>query len=72
MRVEFAITLRNHKDVPIAVQVNEPVGGTWRMVRSSHEWEKTGAWAAQFTVPSGERGERPEVPRAGDVLIRLD
>jgi hypothetical protein len=49
--MEFAITLRNHKAVPITVQVNEPVGGTWRMVRSTHEWQKTAAWAAQFTVP---------------------
>jgi hypothetical protein len=49
--MEFAVTLRNHKAVPITVQVNEPVGGTWRMLRSSHEWQKTAAWAAQFTVP---------------------
>ena len=45
------ITLRNHKTTPIAVQVNEPVGGTWRMLRSTHEWQKTAAWAAQFAVP---------------------
>ena len=49
--VEFEITLRNHKDAPITVEVNEPVGGTWRMIRSSHEWQKTAAWAAQFEVP---------------------
>ena len=49
--MEFAITLRNHKAAPIAVQVNEPVGGTWRMVQSTHGWQKTAAWAAQFTVP---------------------
>jgi hypothetical protein len=49
--MEFAITLRNHKAAPVTVQVNEPVGGTWRMLRSSHEWQKTAAWAAQFTVP---------------------
>ena len=49
--VEYEITLRNHKAVPIAVEVNEPVGGTWRMLRSSHEWTKTDAWAAQFKVP---------------------
>ena len=48
---EFEITLRNHKETAIAVEVNEPIGGTWRMVRSSHEWTKTAAWAAQFTVP---------------------
>jgi hypothetical protein len=49
--MEFAITLRNHKTTPAVVQVNEPVGGTWRMLRSTHEWQKTAAWAAQFTVP---------------------
>jgi hypothetical protein len=49
--MEFAITLRNHKTTPVTVQVNEPVGGTWRMLRSTHEWQKTAAWAAQFTVP---------------------
>jgi hypothetical protein len=46
--VEYEIVLRNHKATPIAVDVNEPIGGTWRMVRSSHEWTKTDAWAAQF------------------------
>jgi hypothetical protein len=49
--MEFAVTLRNHKTTPVVVQVNEPVGGTWRMLRSTHEWQKTAAWAAQFTVP---------------------
>jgi hypothetical protein len=53
----FAITLRNHKAAPVTVQVNEPVGGTWRMIRSSHEWQKTAAWAAQFTVPVPAEGE---------------
>ena len=45
--MEYEITLRNHKATPIAVEVNEPIGGTWRMVRSSHEWTKTAAWAAR-------------------------
>jgi hypothetical protein len=49
--VEYEITLRSHKSSAIAVQVNEPVGGTWKMVRASHEWTKSAAWAAQFTVP---------------------
>jgi hypothetical protein len=49
--VEFEITLRNHKSVPTAVEVNEPIGGTWRILRSTHEWTKTDAWAAQFNVP---------------------
>jgi hypothetical protein len=49
--LEFEIRLRNHKDSPVTVEVNEPIGGTWRMLQSSHAWEKTDAWAAQFKVP---------------------
>jgi len=55
--VEYEITLRNHKTTPVRVEVNEPVGGTWRMIRSSHEWTKTAAWAAQFNVPVAAEGE---------------
>jgi hypothetical protein len=54
--IEYEITLRNHKAVPISVEVNEPIGGTWRMLRSSHEWTKTAAWASQFTVPVAADG----------------
>jgi hypothetical protein len=54
--VEYEITWRNHKTTPIAVEVNEPIGGTWRMLRSSHEWTKTAAWAGQFTVPVAADG----------------
>jgi hypothetical protein len=53
---EYEITLRNHKSTAITVEVNEPVGGTWRMIRSSHEWTKTAAWAAQFKVPVASDG----------------
>ena len=49
--VEYEVTIRNHKSTSVSVEVNEPLGGTWRMLRSSHEWTKTDAWAAQFTVP---------------------
>jgi hypothetical protein len=49
--MEFEIDLRNRKASPIRVEVNEPLSGTWTMLRSSHGWTKTSAWAAQFTVP---------------------
>ena len=49
--LEYEVTLRNHKALPVSVEVNEPIGGTWRMVRSTHTWTKTDAWAAQFAVP---------------------
>jgi hypothetical protein len=54
--LEYEITLRNHKASAISVEVNEPVGGTWRMITSSHEWTKTSAWAAQFKVPVAADG----------------
>ena len=53
---EYAITLRNHKDVPVTIEVNEPIGGTWRMLSSSHPFEKTAAFAAQFKVPVAPGG----------------
>jgi len=53
---EYAITLRNHKDVPVTIEVNEPIGGTWRMLSSSHPFEKTAAFAAQFKVPVAPDG----------------
>jgi hypothetical protein len=49
--MEYEVVLRNHKTTAISVEINEPIGGTWRMLRNSHEWTKTDAWAAQFTVP---------------------
>ena len=54
--VEYQVVVRNHKATPITVEVNEPIGGTWRIVRSSHEWTKTDAWAAQFNLPVGVDG----------------
>ena len=54
--VEYEVTVRNHKAAPISVEVNEPIGGTWRMLQSSHTWEKTSAWAAQFAVPVSADG----------------
>jgi hypothetical protein len=54
--VEYEVTLRNHKATPVRVEVNEPVGGTWRMLASTHEWKKTAAWAAQFDVPVSADG----------------
>jgi hypothetical protein len=54
--VEYEVTLRNHKATPVTIEVNEPIGGTWRMLQSSHEWTKTSAWAAQFAVPVSADG----------------
>ena len=55
--MEFEITLRNHKDTPITVQLNEPIGGDWEMLSSSYKYAKTAAFAAQFDVPVKANGE---------------
>jgi len=54
--MEFEITLRNHKDSAITVQVNEPIGGTWDMISSTYKFTKTAAFAAQFQVPVEKNG----------------
>jgi hypothetical protein len=54
--IEMEVTLRNHKDAPVTVEVNEPIGGDWRMLTSTYAWEKTAAFAAQFRVPVAANG----------------
>jgi len=54
--MEFEITLRNHKDGPVTVEVNEPIGGDWEMLSSTYKYTKTAAWAAHFNVPVAANG----------------
>jgi hypothetical protein len=54
--MEFEVTLRNHKDTPVTVQVNEPIGGDWEMLSSTYKYTKTAAFAAQFIVPVAKDG----------------
>ncbi len=54
--MEFEVTLRNHKDAPFTVQVNEPIGGDWEMLSSTYKYTKTAAFAAQFIVPVAKDG----------------
>lgn len=57
----YAVTVRNRKDAPVTVEVNEPLGGDWTMVSSTHTWTKTDAWAARFALP---------VPAGGTTTLR--
>ena len=54
--VAFEITMRNHKATPITMEVNEPVGGTWRILSATHDWAKTSSSSAKFTVPVAANG----------------
>jgi hypothetical protein len=53
----YEIKIRNHKDGPVTVVVNEPIGGDWEMVSSTFEAKKTAAFAAQFNVTVAKDGE---------------
>jgi hypothetical protein len=55
--MEYEITLRNHKDTPVTVQVNEPIGGDWEMLSSTFPANKAAAFAARFDVPVKANGE---------------
>ena len=53
----YEITIRNHKPEAITVEVNEPIGGDWRMLESSFPAQKSEAFAARFNVPVEANGE---------------
>ena len=55
--LEYRISLRNHKPVPVTVMVNEPISGDWTMLSSNFKFEKTAAFAARFVVPIAADGE---------------
>jgi hypothetical protein len=54
--MEYEITLRNHKETPVTIEVNEPIGGDWEMLNSTFPAKKTAAFAAQFSVPVAKDG----------------
>ncbi len=53
---EFQITIRNHKDAPVTVEVREPVGGDWEVLSSSYKWTKLDAFTIGFSVPVEKDG----------------
>ncbi|MGA7919125.1 MAG: DUF4139 domain-containing protein [Candidatus Acidiferrales bacterium] len=54
--MEYAITLRNHKDSPVTVEVREPVGGDWEVVNSNFKPEKLDATTIGFYLPVEKDG----------------
>ncbi len=53
----FKITIRNHKDIPINVDIVEPMVGDWQILEKSHEFVKKDAQTAIFSVPVPKDGE---------------
>ena len=58
---EWEITLRNHKETPVTVVVDEPMVGTWKIISNSHPFKKQDAFTARFEVP---------VPKDGEVKVK--
>ncbi|MGB8523310.1 MAG: DUF4139 domain-containing protein [Candidatus Acidiferrales bacterium] len=54
--MEYQITLRNHKDVPVTVEAREPIGGDWEVVNSSLKWTKLDATTISFEIPVEKNG----------------
>jgi hypothetical protein len=53
----FEVTLRNHKEAAITVEVREQLGGDWEMISHSHPYEKSSAFTVTFAVPVPANGE---------------
>ena len=55
--VAWEISLRNHKQEAVTVDVIEPVPGDWEMLRSTLPHEKVNAFTARFQVPVAKDAE---------------
>lgn len=53
----FEITLRNHKESDVTVDVVEPIGGDWKILKSSVDSEKVDAFSARFKLAVQKDGE---------------
>jgi hypothetical protein len=52
----YRISLRNHKDEGIVVQVVETVPGDWTMTKKSHEYFKEASNKVRFDIPVEKKG----------------
>ncbi len=54
---EWEIEIRNHKDTAENVLINEPIGGDWEIIRSSHPHKKEDAKTFSFDVAVPANGK---------------
>ncbi len=57
----YEISVRNHKDTKLVVQVVEHLGRFWEILRSSHDYEKKDALTIEFPVEVEANGEQKVV-----------
>jgi hypothetical protein len=56
IELEYQITLRNHKDSAVTVEVREPIGGDWEVLNSNFKWTKLDATTLGFSIPVEKDG----------------
>jgi hypothetical protein len=54
--MEYEITLRNHRDSDVTVDVREPVGGDWEVLNSNYKSEKLDSSTIGFEIPVAKNG----------------
>ena len=52
----YKVTIRNHKDEDVMVQVVEQMVGDWEVLDKSHEFEKESSHRIRFDVPVESKG----------------
>jgi hypothetical protein len=53
---EYEITLRNHKDSDVTVEVREPIGGDWEVEKSNYKSVKLDSSTLSFQIPVEKNG----------------
>ena len=51
---EWEVTVRNHKEMPVTVEVIEPLYADWDMINSTHPFEKIEAHTIKFVLKLGK------------------
>jgi hypothetical protein len=54
--MQLQISLRNHKDTPVTVEVREPIGGDWEILDSNFKWTKLDSGTVGFSIPVEKDG----------------
>ena len=52
----YKVTLRNHKDEPVVIQIIESIPGDWTIIESSHDYTQESSNRVRFDVPIGKKG----------------
>jgi hypothetical protein len=56
VETEYQITLRNHKDSAVTVEVREPIGGDWEVLKSNYKGDKLDSSTLAFSIPVDKDG----------------